>query len=351
MSVKISDEEFAKLLKEKADAGDPEFQFQVARSYDMGKSIGTNYVEMVKWLKLAVAQKHAGALNNLGTAYYHGEGVEKDLNEAVRLYKLSAGQGNAIAQYNLATCYEFGEGVSFNLEEALRLYKLSAEQGYWRAFDNLGRIYFTGVDVEQDLEKAKEYYEKAELNFDYWEDSADEIERERIRDKISVINEMLGKEKTARKAKRNEVFISYSHKDSQFRDEIEPFLKMLESTTEIKWWDDTKINSGEEWLSEIKKALARAKVAVILGSVNFFTSDFINKEELPKILEAASNDGATILWIPVSPFPYEDTVLKHYQALTSPETPLLSLIDNERYKIYNKLYKDIKNSFRVLEKV
>jgi hypothetical protein len=62
-------------------------------------------------------------------------------------------------------------------------------------------------------------------------------------------------------ALRDQVFISYSHKDREWLSKLQTMLKPMVRNKIISVWEDTKISAGEEWRGEIKEALARAKAA------------------------------------------------------------------------------------------
>lgn len=347
MNTTMSDKDFATLIREKSKAGDPNFQYQVGLCYRNGYNIEKNNDEALKWYLLAANQEHSDSQFSIGYMYYFGLGVEKDYKEAVKWYERAAKNGDAIAQNNLALCYENGEGVSKDITEAERLYNLSAEQGYWRASRNLGVLYSYGKTVEQDLSKAKMYFEKALANIDFPDDKASEEDKKDIQEQIEIANKKLAeaeqKAKTAREAARTEIFVSYSHKDTEFKEDLCSHLKILEHTANITWWDDRKIQGGEKWDTEIKEALSKAKVAVLLVSANFFASDYIWKTELPKAFES----GATILWLPVSSCAFELTELADYQAMTDPQKPLTKCDRAERDDVYADIVRRINGIYKV----
>jgi hypothetical protein len=98
---------------------------------------------------------------------------------------------------------------------------------------------------------------------------------------------------------RTEVFISYSHKDKKYLDELMVYLDSL-SHDKIKVWCDTDINTGDVWLREITEHMSKARVAILMVSQPFLVSRFIRNKELPELLSAAEKEQAKIMWIPVS---------------------------------------------------
>ena len=140
---------------------------------------------------------------------------------------------------------------------------------------------------------------------------------------------------------RKTLFISYSHKDEQWLLELKRFLKPLEQRDIVNIWDDQKIKAGADWRQEIEKALASAKAAVLLISMDFLNSDFIASNELPALLNAAQDKGLNIFWVAVGPSTVLDTAIAKYQAAHD-KPPLAGIKDaadrDEHYlRIYNRI--------------
>lgn len=116
-------DEEAEALREAAEQGDPNAQFELARSYhNIQGSSPEARAEADRWYHMAAEQGHAQAQVLLG---YRSENAV----EAVRWYRMAAEQGLAAAQFYLGQAYRDGNGVLKDDAEAVRWYRMAAEQG------------------------------------------------------------------------------------------------------------------------------------------------------------------------------------------------------------------------------
>jgi hypothetical protein len=122
---------------------------------------------------------------------------------------------------------------------------------------------------------------------------------------------------------REEIFISYSHKDHEWHSRLHTHLKPYFRNKQAPIWDDTKIKPGEDWDKAIQDALLRAKVAILLVSTDFLASDYVHDNELPDIFKAAVDEGLQIIWIAIRPSAYKVTSIAKLQcAHKNPEIAL-----------------------------
>jgi hypothetical protein len=99
---------------------------------------------------------------------------------------------------------------------------------------------------------------------------------------------------------RERVFISYSHQDRSWLDRLMEHLAALERWGLVHTWSDNRIAAGSDWQSEIEEALSRSRVAVLLVSPPFLASQFVWKEEMPRIV-AHEKNGMLVLPLVVRP--------------------------------------------------
>ena len=97
------------------------------------------------------------------------------------------------------------------------------------------------------------------------------------------------------------VFISYSHKDEAWKNRLVTHLGVLQQEGLLDLWDDRRIGAGEDRYQKIEEAIAKARVAVLLVSADFLTSNFILSEEVPRLLEHKDNEGLRIFPVIIRP--------------------------------------------------
>ncbi len=93
---------------------------------------------------------------------------------------------------------------------------------------------------------------------------------------------------------RPSIFISYSHKDEKEKDHLLSQLGVLQNAGLIDLWSDDRIVAGANWESEIGQVIARARVAILLISANFLTSDFILNKQIPTLLQRHERERLTV---------------------------------------------------------
>ncbi|NLI77403.1 MAG: sel1 repeat family protein [Candidatus Riflebacteria bacterium] len=165
-------------LRQAAEGGDADAQFQLGATYYFGKGLPLNRDEAARWFRRAADKGHplaryyltlvyerhedrqaltAAAANGnaeaqyqLGTLCHYGSEATRNFDEAARWYEKAAVQGHSMAQYALGLL-EFGRD---RLPEAAAWLKKSAAQGNALAQYNLAILYCDGKGVNKDRAEA-----------------------------------------------------------------------------------------------------------------------------------------------------------------------------------------------------
>lgn len=90
------------------------------------------------------------------------------------------------------------------------------------------------------------------------------------------------------------VFVSYSHKNEDWKNRLVGQLEVL-GDVGVDAWDDRRIAAGADWQAEIKKAIEACDVAVLLISAPFLRSQFIRGHEIPPLLKRRQQQGIHVI--------------------------------------------------------
>jgi len=134
------------------------------------------------------------------------------------------------------------------------------------------------------------------------------------------------------------IFISYSHRDEAWRNELIRHLRVLERGGILRIWDTSEIQAGANWSAEIRERLDHADLAVILVSPDALASDFIVEQELPALINRQR--AGEIVVVPVLLRPSSWMAIPGFaelQFVNSPSKPLAELSSFERDALFARI--------------
>ena len=114
----------------KAEAGDPEAQYDIGSMYEKGNGVAKDKAKAFEWYLKSAKQGNDKSAYEVGFAYLRGIGVGKNEEKALKWLNAAAEYNNVRAFYFLGTMYEKGNGVPQDLEKALRWYTRASKGGY-----------------------------------------------------------------------------------------------------------------------------------------------------------------------------------------------------------------------------
>ena len=145
------------------------------------------------------------------------------------------------------------------------------------------------------------------------------------------------------------VFVSYSHADRTALERLRVHLRPLDRKGRIRYWDDGGLKPGQRWRQQILQAVGAARVFVLLLSQDFLASDFIDSEELPRILAAAEQPGITVLAVYLKPLRDGGGQLGALQAVNNPDLPLSALSEHEQEAVWVRVQEAVVAALRTAQ--
>ena len=101
------------------------------------------------------------------------------------------------------------------------------------------------------------------------------------------------------------IFVSYSHKDDAFREELETHLKLLQRQGHIATWTDRRISPGATWAAAIDENIEQADIILLLVSADFVASDYCFGKELTVAMQRHNQGKARVVPIILRPVDLE----------------------------------------------
>ena len=125
------------------------------------------------------------------------------------------------------------------------------------------------------------------------------------------------------------LFLSYSHKDEEIKNELRKHIFPLARSGLILEWHDGKIEPGDKWDTTILKNLEGADIIVFLISIDFINSKYCYDTEMEVALDREADGLATIIPILVRNCLWKTTKLAPFQALPKDEQAIASWPDRD----------------------
>jgi len=120
------------------------------------------------------------------------------------------------------------------------------------------------------------------------------------------------------------VFISYAHKDEQFKDSLVEHMSGLVRANVVSEWNDRKIVPGQDWSDEISENLASSEIILFLISSSFMNSDYCMGVEVQKALSMHKEGRAQLIPIVIRAVDWSDSELSKIQGLPKDAVPIAS---------------------------
>jgi TIR domain len=126
------------------------------------------------------------------------------------------------------------------------------------------------------------------------------------------------------------LFISYSHRDDRYREQLITHLAGMRRQGVIADWHDRKIVPGKEWRDAIDQNLDAADCVLLLVSPDFLASDYCYSIEMQRTLEKHREGRVLVIPVIVRPADWQHTPLGDLEALPKDAKPVVEWARRDR---------------------
>src|SRR5215212_7233406 len=144
-----------------------------------------------------------------------------------------------------------------------------------------------------------------------------------------------------------QMFISYSHKDERFREQLEEHLHALKRRGLIEAWQDRRIAPGQEWEDAIHENLEGSGIVLLLVSSSFLASQYSYDKEMKRALEKHESGEARVIPVILRPVDWSDAPFAHLQALPTNGRPVAKRSDQD--EVWLEVARGIRQAVEELE--
>lgn len=143
------------------------------------------------------------------------------------------------------------------------------------------------------------------------------------------------------------LFFCYSHKDEEFRNELEVHLSMLKRQGLINAWHDRRIGAGDDIHSSISNELENADVILLLVSASFLASDYCYDREMKRALEKNSEGAVQVIPVIIHPCDWTSAPFGSLRA-SPPDGKPVSMFANQAEAL-TQIAKDIRHTVEEMD--
>lgn len=129
--------------------------------------------------------------------------------------------------------------------------------------------------------------------------------------------------KTNRKRRAARIFLSYSHEDEKYKNELIKHLSGLRRKGIIENWHDRLIPPGTDLDEAIDENLRAADIILFLVSSDFLASDYIWKSEVRQAMERNNSGDAVVIPVILREVSWQDTPFGQLLALPTDAKPVV----------------------------